>query len=720
MEFEEVFTSPFTSQTTCYLASYSSGCSTTQKSFQAPEKRIHFATESHVLSVNVRESDGQEILPSSRLVSQDSSRLICVGYSRTEKKSTDGKDVVLEAMALVNTIHVNEEILFQEESSTQHLLQPSFSNTTEKDYDAASVVSHTDASSTAGAGVNRNLIQQPSPLNHRRVSSTASAMTTSSATGTVSTSSKSRHHKSTSEISTSSSINSHSDREGGPNHNIGTPTSSIQSRNMIGSEDATTAADPAASSKKDEAKKLFRDSKARLILSQESHTIANPEDTPRPHYFSTLLDFRPLNPCIAVWNLETNTQVTGVFVGSADDASVRFYVPSLSNPRSLVSTPLPDEHFLVEAPVMALDFYEVRWPEFTMCTLAMGCQDGTIQLVTWECSINGSTDLFYNTSSHRVIVDGPLVCIKLDYNDSTSLRVTVGSLCGYVCQLFYKQVGNHSSSSEWEGPFLVAQDLWNSLLDEEDSVLAVDAIDNFVAVGTQVGRCILYATRDSENYFPVWQCLLPYSTHDIRILKGDDEGTMSIAVTTRRSFHLFRVTRGSVGWIHKPSKKIYHADIAGTRLLDILKAVRERNKNEDNANKMIVAATVEDILNRVVDTIPEPKTETPTDTQEESLVTSIVTNTLEELLNRVDLRINMSDHTARNVSERSFSSRGPQLEYSSSEDDGDLVVQPDMTTSSDPLSSNTIIETVSSSEGATPGEDDGAIQNGAMSSNRTL
>ena len=104
----------------------------------------------------------------------------------------------------------------------------------------------------------------------------------------------------------------------------------------------------------------------------------------------------------------------------------------------------------------------------------------------------------------QIIVDGPLSSLKLDKNRYTPLRVTVGSLCGYVCQLTYD-----SNNNSWEGPFIIVQDLWNPTINTEESVLVVDIWNNYIAIGTQLGRCLLYATHDSENYFPIWKVILP-------------------------------------------------------------------------------------------------------------------------------------------------------------------------------------------------------------------
>jgi hypothetical protein len=294
-------------------------------------------------------------------------------------------------------------------------------------------------------------------------------------------------------------------------------------------------------------------------------------------------------------------------------------------------------------------------------------------------------------------VDGPLVCLKLDHNPYIALRVTVGSLCGYVCQLTYNHQTTDASSPSWEGPFMVVQDLWNSLLDEEDAVLAVDAHENFVVVGTHVGRCILYATKNSETFFPVWDCLLPYSVHGIKIVqprRNESESlNMKLSVTTRRSYHLFQAVRCNVEWEHRPPKTRYNAGLASARLTVILNEMQKRNREEDQVTKAIVAEILRDILNRVEETVQlivNPiDEENLLDVTHEDDAASIVSSTLADLLNRVDLQLSdQRENSARQGdSERSFSSRGPQLEYSSSDDDYDGRVVSAPTTVNSQISS---------------------------------
>ena len=398
---------------------------------------------------------------------------------------------------------------------------------------------------------------------------------------------------------------------------------------------------------------------------------------------------------------DNNENVVGIFLGSADDSILRCYVPSTNNPRSLVRIDLPEEHFTVDTPVLALDFCSVTWSDndpSTTNTLAIACQDGTVQLVTWTDGTNeDENNPFCNLTSQKVIVDGPLVCLKLDYNQySNSLRVIVGSLCGYVCQLTYDN--RNSIGPCWEGPFMIAQDLWNPFLNAEDSVLAVDVCDNYVAVGTQLGRCILYGSRDCENYIPVWYSLLPYSVHGIVLTKNsevvDDEverrgDEMTIAVTTRRSFHLFRAKEGSVKWDRKPSKQQYLVETARNYLLKILEDVRKENEEEDAKTRAMISETVDDIVDRIEETHRvemdiSPSATSEHETNEVSEAFTIASSAIETLLDRVDHELDAANGTYSSSSnseqnEPSVITARPQLEYSSSEDEtetamGDLEV----------------------------------------------
>jgi hypothetical protein len=608
-----------------------------------------------------------------------------------------------EAMALIDPIQVNEEALIQDQDSpTRHLLQPSY-----RDNDGVSVLSG-PADTFPGA------------KHHRRISSTLSNATASSVTGTVSStpskSSAPKHQKTKSEISTgSSSIHSTtSDREGQQTgssevNTTGAGTGGRHGRNASssGSIRGGTKNDSKqskSSEKRQKAKELSK-SKARLLFSTQHDNI--PNDTP-PHGQTTshalaLLDFRPLCPCVAKWAVSSSSKeqgeetMAGVFVGSADDSLLRFYVPC-GSPSSLVTKALPEEHFAVDTAVMALDFCAVPWQEdngdayaatasppstLTMYVLALACQDGTIQLISWEKG-NDKT-LFTNISSHKVIVDGPLVCVRLHYSSSTSLRVIIGSLSGYVCQLIYnRDKATSDSAPAWLGPFIVCQGLWNDHLDGEDSVLSLDVCDNYVAVGTQAGRCILYATRDDNQCVPMWYALLPYSVHGVRILQnsglssnpGKNVG-MLLSVTTRRSFHLFQALRGRV-------------DVDPMLLKTTTTC---KNFDEDDGLPSSQGGEVGDTNGKEVgeNMVEDAKVERNTQATDEGLfaksqdnkAAAAATDSIDVTLDGVDWHSTAKREYAM-VSEESTHQQPapavtapPQLEYSSSEDDDEALSNTD-------------------------------------------
>jgi hypothetical protein len=308
--------------------------------------------------------------------------------------------------------------------------------------------------------------------------------------------------------------------------------------------------------------------KARLVL-----------QTPQEEYF-TFLEFRPLCPCAVKWG--KNKETVGVWVGSAEDAQLRFYVPQQDDDRMLHPLPLPEEHFTVDSPVMALDFSTTQKDDDKpMNTLAVACQNGTIHILSWK------GDDFDDLNSFKVIVDGPLLSLQLQQPQQHPLHVVIGSLCGYVCQLVRKE------RQIWEAPSMVVQGFWNEALEAEDSVLAVhvwdDDDDKYIAIGTHAGRCLLYTRRRlRQTYDKVWECLLPYSVHGIVVPKNnnDDVATanriLRLVVTTRRSLHIFQLTNDDRGGEPDPGNVTdaemvpareaprYSADLAKQRLLELL------------------------------------------------------------------------------------------------------------------------------------------------------
>ncbi len=585
MELKEIFASPFTTQTTCYSSS-SGRKNNDERRLTASLSdlcELHFATETNLLAVQIDQND---VKTACRPLPRDSAQMTCIGYA-----SQSNEQQHVEAMALLDP-----ELLQDNDVSSPNLHQPS-------------TVPHEKDDTTSVA----------TPKSQLKRSSTLSS--TSAATNSPPLSS-SYHRKSTSELSK------------GSHATITTTSDALQQPVPNGNGNTNSGGNfDSDKNKSDDHLSTQPKSKARLLLKQNQYS--DPESAherqPCPSAIA-LLDFRPLCPCIATWghHVANESPFLGIWVGSADDAILRLYAPSGNDPRKLIPVRLPEEHFSVDSPVMALDYCSVSWNDQnstkTTHTLAVACQDGTIQLITWTGSNDTATNdqnkksIFGIITSQKVIVDGPLVCLKLDYNPWASLRVVVGSLCGFVCQLTYdfnNKSGTPLTDSFWEGPYMVAQDLFHSSLGIEESVLTVDIWENYVAVGTQLGRCLLYATHDSENYFPTWQVVLPYPIHNVTIIassaesndlahsgeeKNENDHVLSkLAVTTRRSFHVFQGTssnRGTV-WKEKPKKDKYSSELAMKNLAGILEGIRRENQASDSTTRKCVQETMDDLLETV-------------------------------------------------------------------------------------------------------------------------
>jgi hypothetical protein len=780
MEFKEIFTSPFTTPTTCYSCGGKSNNTTT---IDGGVETIQFATENHILGVDITTStfnknknenigDGDDnnvgVKTSCRSVPRDSAHLTCVGYAywddeEEEEEEKEGKKMKEEECidtadretdsATKTTVHQRTEamtfidpaLIEENQFKCQDLLLSSLNNMNLHRPSGPVIIDDKDDNISVMSNMNtiEGSTNQPQPQQHRRRQSG------------VNQQQQHRRNPSTTSIASLANITHNNQTSGGTSSGlVGSYHRTSQSELSRGSINSDANNN---NNRKDEEKKennnknLKQKSKARLILllpnrftsrllacsdenknddceedknnnNNDQEKKLQQEKQKNRHSSSTLLDFRPLCPCVARWsgsnrsidndespsNNNTN-EIVGVWLGSADDAILRFYVPSSTDPSSLVSIALPEEHFSVDSPVMALDFCTVHWQDTndnnndctndcnnkennnnenigsipvtvattttttTMHTLAVACQDGTIQLITFRSQhdSNNNDIIFVDVTSERIIVDGPLSSLKLDKHRYTPLRVIVGSLCGYVCQLTYD-----NNIKSWEGPFMVVQDLWNPMINTEESVLVVDIWNNYIAIGTQLGRCLLYATHDSENYFPVWQVILPYPVHGISIIKSknvaiDTEGKCSInlAVTTRRSFHLFDAIKGGIKWRRKPTRMRYSPELARDRLLKILQEIRNENRESDLITQKLVRETIEDLIENVEKKFQE----------EETNVLIVVSDTITNLLNRVEQIAH-----ANNTLTRSDSSNlgqdiaildppHPHWEYSSSDDDDDLM-----------------------------------------------
>lgn len=755
MEFNEIFTSPFTTPTTCYscgrriidnrLSRYGSKRATANDDDDIgvavlPTDRnkvkiaIQFSTEVHILGVEVDIGDDDDrdigqtkvssrnfvVETSSSPMPRDSKRMSCVGYymhgmekDAIEIQETNTIPDCIQAMIFIDPVLIEKSLSI--------------------DHDV--IIDKDDNLSVISQRQQYHRRQNQHYHNHNHIPSTAS--TASLASSTMSGSVGNYHRKSYSELSRESHNTANSDT-----HNNDTGSSSNNDNNNENEEKEKTkkiarlvlqnlqyprlplSVECDAGTGKDEKNKYSKRQRQQKQQLQYSSSIS--------------LDFRPLAPCIAQWkipsssqdnketannfnksNSSSNNDIVGVWLGSADDAILRFYVPSLTEPSALVSVPLPEEHFSVDSPVMAIDFCTVNWSDDhknrnfarSSCinhkcvfdddkrysenrsddslntmntnanmthTLALGCQDGTIQIITFQLqwddneSERGNSETFFGKiSSKKIMVDGPLISLKLDYNIYTSLRLIVGSLCGYVCQLtHYHDHNGHNRG--WDGPFMIVHDLPvsnKSLINIEESILVVDAWNNYILIGTQFGRCLLYSTGDSENYFLVWQVTLPYSIHGITIHSDDDDDncSMILAITTRRSFHLFENSSKGITWRRKPAIDRFSAEMGRNQLLQILHEIKYENNVSDLRCQKLVRETIEDMIQKVEKHPPiyHKKSDliekSSTDYEED--VAFIVSNVINYVIDRLELdekEINAAPDT-------------PQWEYSSSSSDDDDV-----------------------------------------------
>jgi hypothetical protein len=272
-------------------------------------------------------------------------------------------------------------------------------------------------------------------------------------------------------------------------------------------------------------------------------------DFPAEEYTATL-DFRPLAPTacqLVTTAMDTATdsskaRPTGIWLGSSDNTKIHWFEPRPDNSsleaRSIESE---DPAFQFTSPVMAIDFQTAKQGNDVRNCLAVACQDGTIRTITFGYNMGKFVDVRHQ----QVIVDGPIVCIDLQVVTNPNsqvgvkLRVTAGSLCGYVMELFVDP-----ATCDTEGPYMVGEGFWNAAVKAEDSVLAVRASGDTVFVGTQSGKLLVYGTdqyneTDSPSeYQLLWQCQLPYSIHSVCCVHD----TSQLLVTTRRSLHVFKKT----------------------------------------------------------------------------------------------------------------------------------------------------------------------------------
>ncbi len=253
--------------------------------------------------------------------------------------------------------------------------------------------------------------------------------------------------------------------------------------------------------------------------------------------FTAPLSFRPLSPVLTSpmnHYSEDETRVVA-WVGSADDSELRCFIPTQDDNVALFKqVTLEDKDaFSFDSPVMVMDSLEGKNQQHW---IAVGCQDGTVRIISFRFTRTGDSLHFSKLEAHTVLVDGPIIALHLSQEKGNgTIHLLVGSMCGFACGLKKEQ------NQEFKGPWMVVEGLWNSSLDSEDAILAVNKLpNNMVAVGTHAGVCHVYRQRDDKSYQLLWKVQLPYSIHGLSHINVSSSGQPYLLVTTRYTFHVFQ------------------------------------------------------------------------------------------------------------------------------------------------------------------------------------
>jgi hypothetical protein len=206
------------------------------------------------------------------------------------------------------------------------------------------------------------------------------------------------------------------------------------------------------------------------------------------------------------------------WVGSADDSKLRCFV--VDHNQTLRPVELDGSAFSFDSHIMVMDSLTRE----NCSLLAVGCQDGTVRVITFDYQRTGDSLSFSHLESHSVIVDGPIMALSISHRNG-KMKLAMGSMCGFVCQL--QQV-----EENWAGPSMVAE----GLCDSEDAVLAVHMFDNMVAFGTHSGRVYVWEQRQDDSYRQLWTCQLPYAIHGLAHVP---KTSPTLLVSTRHTFHVF-------------------------------------------------------------------------------------------------------------------------------------------------------------------------------------
>jgi hypothetical protein len=257
------------------------------------------------------------------------------------------------------------------------------------------------------------------------------------------------------------------------------------------------------------------------------------------------------------------------WVGSADDSKLRCYIAYHGNRHELHPVQLKEKVFSFDSPVMVMDSLTQR----KSYMIAVGCQDGTVRIISFQYQRTGEALSFVKLTAHTVLVDGPIIALHLSQQGNAT-HLVVGSMCGFVCHL------KKAAERRWEGPWMVAEGLWNSSLNSEDAVLAVHMLSkDMVALGTHSGQCFVWQQREAEDsYRLAWKCKLPYSIHGLSHVDAVS-GQPSLFVTTRYTFHVFQ----------RDIPK-YYADTAKRRLEELI-SQRQTTVTEADSQRETAAET---------------------------------------------------------------------------------------------------------------------------------
>ena len=222
-----------------------------------------------------------------------------------------------------------------------------------------------------------------------------------------------------------------------------------------------------------------------------------------------------------------------LWAGSADDSELRCFQIINQEVQSVKVKKLDG----VTSPIMSIDSHD----DEKQHSLALGCQDGTVCIMSFSCKWTGDQICLETLTTHSVIVDGPIMSLHL-----TNSRLLLGSMCGYVCQLLF-------TGDVWEEPSMVVEEfLWDSRYEADDPVLAVEYWMDRIVLGTYSGLVQIHVPVDKKMYAVEWSCRAPDAVHAIAHFQN------KLVVTTRTSILMFE------------AKANYSAERAKHRLQKIL------------------------------------------------------------------------------------------------------------------------------------------------------